>query len=131
MPAHHQEFLPARKCPPTESRYVSILLQRNRACNRQTFRNIVQRYGQGDAKSQLQVAARRDKGGNPFREVMQTDAESEQNGCALDRFWQRLQPIFALILRMRMWQHAVQAKIAKQTEDKHSITQHRRHSFGG
>ncbi|CSP63819.1 Uncharacterised protein [Shigella sonnei] len=50
----------------------------------------MQRDGQCDAKSQLQVAARRDKGGNPFREVMQTDAESEQNGCALDRFWQRL-----------------------------------------
>ena len=45
---------------------------------------------QRDAKAQLQVTARRDKGGNAFREVMQTDAESEQNGCALDRFWQRL-----------------------------------------
>ncbi len=88
--------------------------------------DIVQATGQCDAKSQLQVAARRDKGGNPSGKLRQTDAESEQNGCALDRFGNGCTDF--CINPADAWQHAVQSKIAKQTEDKHSITQHRRHS---
>lgn len=45
---------------------------------------------QRDAESQLQVTAGGDVGGNPFREVVQTDPQREQDGGTFNRAGNRL-----------------------------------------
>ncbi len=77
-----------------------------------------------DAKSQLQVAARRDKGGNPSGKLCRLMPRVSRMAVRLIDL-ATAAPIFALNpadAHVATW---VQAKIAKQTEDKHSITQHR------
>ena len=54
----------------------------HRSGNRQSFRNIVQGDGKGDAHAKLEVVAGRDIGGDPFRKVMQADPQRQKNSGA-------------------------------------------------
>ncbi|MNC74290.1 hypothetical protein D3C75_1256180 [compost metagenome] len=62
-----------------------------------------------NAHPQFQIGAGGDKGGNPFREVMQADAERQQHGGAFQVMG--LDGLLHQVLRVLVWQHAIQRKV--------------------